>query len=175
MTSQEVLAMQTAGDEIGAHTQTHPHLADLSLALAQKEIEGSKQDLLSMGITSVATFAYPYGSHNTDVEQLVKNAGFIDARITGPGFNDANTDPYALYYYGIFSSTTPQMVETAIDAAAKNKKWLILVFHRVDETPVSPEDTTHELVQQVVDYIREKNIPVVTNAQGFSIMKNIAP
>jgi peptidoglycan/xylan/chitin deacetylase (PgdA/CDA1 family) len=173
MTVQQVLAMQAAGDEIGAHTQTHPHLTDIPLAQAQTEITGSKQDLLDMGVTSVTTFAYPYGSHNAAIEGLVKNAGFIDARITGPGFNDANTDPYALYYFGIFASTTPAMVESAIDTVAKNKKWLIIVFHRVDETPISAEDTSHQLVQEFVDYIHQKNIPVVTNAEGLKIMKHI--
>src|SRR5882724_5683335 len=80
VTGEQVLDMQAKGNEIGAHTRTHPHIARLSDIDAWDQIEGSKEDLLNLGVTSVNTFAYPYGEVGSTTEVLVKNAGFIAAR-----------------------------------------------------------------------------------------------
>ena len=171
VTVEELYDMQLHGHEIGSHTQTHSNLVHLSLDQAQNEIFDSKKDLFDLGI-SATTFSYPNGSVNPAIENLVKEAGFVGARITKPGFNDATTDPYLLWYFGVNESTTFPIIQHEIDRAVKNKKWLILVFHRIDESPGAYyENVSHEIVQQIVDYVNQNHIRVVTNAQGLQMLR----
>ena len=65
--------------DIGAHTQDHIDLRRRSLAVLQKEIWGSKQDLESLLLTSVATFAYPYGEYDAQALSIVAQGGFSAA------------------------------------------------------------------------------------------------
>jgi peptidoglycan/xylan/chitin deacetylase (PgdA/CDA1 family) len=53
--------------EIGAHTMTHPVLADLAPDQQQHEIGGSKRRLEALTGKKISSFAYPYGkkSHYT--------------------------------------------------------------------------------------------------------------
>jgi peptidoglycan/xylan/chitin deacetylase (PgdA/CDA1 family) len=52
------------GQEIGAHTQTHPHLPQVSLAAAREEIAASKKSLEDRFGVSIDHFNYPYGEWN---------------------------------------------------------------------------------------------------------------
>jgi peptidoglycan/xylan/chitin deacetylase (PgdA/CDA1 family) len=50
--------------EIGAHTLTHPVLADLAPDQQQHEIRGSKRRLEALTGKNITSFAYPYGKKN---------------------------------------------------------------------------------------------------------------
>jgi peptidoglycan/xylan/chitin deacetylase (PgdA/CDA1 family) len=50
--------------EIGAHTLTHPVLADLTPDQQQHEIGGSKRRLEALTGKNISSFAYPYGKKN---------------------------------------------------------------------------------------------------------------
>jgi peptidoglycan/xylan/chitin deacetylase (PgdA/CDA1 family) len=50
--------------EIGAHTLTHPVLADLAPDQQQHEIGGSKRRLEALTGNKISSFAYPYGKKN---------------------------------------------------------------------------------------------------------------
>jgi len=86
--------------EIGAHTNTHPNLTDISLEEAKTEIQKSKeilQDYLGIEINS---FAYPRGKHNKRIVEIVKESGFSSATSTIPGINTNKTNTYKLKRYG---------------------------------------------------------------------------
>ena len=59
--SQALRAAQAAGHEIGNHTRTHPHLADLTRDEQLLQIAGADRMLRNEGI-DVGSFCYPYGS-----------------------------------------------------------------------------------------------------------------
>ncbi len=168
---QQILAMQAAGNEIGAHTRTHPYLAKIPEAQARDEICGSKKDLIAIGITP-KTLAYPEGNFDPTVENIVKQAGFLGARTTEAGLNNSGTNRFALRSYQMNASTTFAQVKFVIDQGIADKEWLTLVFHRVDENG-NPISVTHQLIQQVVSYIKSTGTPVVTESQGLAIMNNI--
>jgi peptidoglycan/xylan/chitin deacetylase (PgdA/CDA1 family) len=173
MTTEQLLALQADGQEIGAHTRHH-----LSLGLItdpnelRYEILGSKEDLLAMGIKDVSTFAYPEGSFSPLAEEVVKESGFTGARITRPLLNNKTVDPYLLKYQRVQYDTTWADIQSAIDQAIAKKEWVILVFHRLDETG-NEQSAPSALLQQTVDYIKQKNVPVVTNEDGLKILGNI--
>lgn len=58
----QVLSLEAAGHEIGAHTKHHVFLTQVSTSTQQDEIAGSRADLLDegeVGVDSVTSIAYP--------------------------------------------------------------------------------------------------------------------
>ncbi len=165
----QVAEIANAGNEIGAHTRTHPDLPTLTQAQQQAEIVGSLQDLQAMNVGPITTFAYPYGDYNDTTLQIVKNAGFAAARSTITGYVTPTVDKYQLPRQSVESSVTVTQAKQWIDTAVANKQWLILVFHSIDSSGVQ-YSTTPDTFNQIVDYIVQKKVPVVTVSQGVQDM-----
>jgi len=81
MTNEEIAELRER-HEIGAHTLRHPKLTEVSTVEAKAEIEESKSWVEQVTGASCKMFCYPYGFVNAEVEQLVRDAGFIGARTT---------------------------------------------------------------------------------------------
>jgi peptidoglycan/xylan/chitin deacetylase (PgdA/CDA1 family) len=96
MTAQQVLAAQSEGMTVGAHTMHHVALAHVSTATAQGEIAGSRTFLQSLLGVPVNDFAYPYGDFNGSVELLVSRAGFRDGFTTISGVRQSAPLRFAL-------------------------------------------------------------------------------
>lgn len=97
---EEVVALADGGlIEVGAHTVTHPVLAEQPEEARRWEIEQSKRDLEAILGHPVQSFSYPYGQ-DADVDdvtrRMVKEAGFSLACSTVLGLVRTNTDPYWL-------------------------------------------------------------------------------
>jgi peptidoglycan/xylan/chitin deacetylase (PgdA/CDA1 family) len=80
------------GHEIGAHTLTHPRLNKISREEAREEISGSKKKLEDLFGVPIRHFAYPYGSHNEETINLVREAGLetactMEQGVVRPGDN----------------------------------------------------------------------------------------
>jgi peptidoglycan/xylan/chitin deacetylase (PgdA/CDA1 family) len=166
---QQVLAMQSQGHVIDAHTRSHPDLTSLTTEEARLEISGSRADLLNLGATPVSTFGYPLGAYNSTIKQLVRDAGFTGARSSDGGLNDKTTDRYALRRISMENTTTLDSVKKQIDAALAEKKWAILLFHEVN-TSGHRYAVTPAFLQHVVDYLKSKNITPITTEQGLAKM-----
>jgi len=82
MTPAQVQQVDAEGMVIGAHTVHHVALAKVPYSVAQAEIDGSKQLLEQLLGHPVLDFAYPYGSYDPAVGELVRLAGFRDAATT---------------------------------------------------------------------------------------------
>jgi large repetitive protein len=184
VTLDEVLQMHNNGHEIGVHTRTHPNLTTLTEAEMTGEIVGAKQDLISWGITPT-TLAYPFGGYNPTVESVVQSAGLRGARDSDLGYNssgvgltfggplDHDTRPLVLWSEAaeMDMHTTLSDITSEIDYAVANNLWLIILFHRVDETDpcCAPISVDHSLIQGTVDYLVQGRVPVVTNNEGLII------
>jgi peptidoglycan/xylan/chitin deacetylase (PgdA/CDA1 family) len=71
--------------EIGAHTVTHPILAQLPLEQQQQEVVGNKQDLQQILGRPVESFAYPYGIPAAALVENLRGMGFRCACATAGG------------------------------------------------------------------------------------------
>lgn len=72
--------------EIGSHTLTHPLLTRIKPGIARTEITNSRlmlQDRFKQDITS---FAYPRGYSNPELQVMVQEAGYTNARSTVVGY-----------------------------------------------------------------------------------------
>jgi peptidoglycan/xylan/chitin deacetylase (PgdA/CDA1 family) len=88
--------LETAGVEIGAHSETHSHLDVMPLSAAEREIRCSKARLEDALAHPVRTFAYPHGYHNAPVTALVRQAGFDSACAVVNAFSSTDDDRFAL-------------------------------------------------------------------------------
>jgi hypothetical protein len=61
-------------------------------------------------------------------------------------------------------------VKQWVDSAAANHVWLIMEFHGI-ETSGDQYSMTPTLFNQVVDYVKQKGIPVVTVSQGAASLQ----
>jgi peptidoglycan/xylan/chitin deacetylase (PgdA/CDA1 family) len=65
--------------EIGAHSVTHPTMADLSEIEQEEEISTSKKELEKILGRAVTSFAYPYGSYSDTSIEILKRLHFKTA------------------------------------------------------------------------------------------------
>lgn len=71
-----------AGFNVANHTLTHPHLAQLPLEDARREIRDGRARLQELFEQPVHGFVYPFGTFDEAVAQAVREAGHVYARTT---------------------------------------------------------------------------------------------
>jgi len=84
----QVREMHTAGITMGAHTVSHPNLANLSQMQVMQELTRSRMQIEREIKAPVVSFAYPYGlkeNYNHQAVQTVIEAGFDIAFSLEPG------------------------------------------------------------------------------------------
>jgi peptidoglycan/xylan/chitin deacetylase (PgdA/CDA1 family) len=169
MSIPEIQSLAARGHEIGAHTETHPHLTTLTPEEEREEIAGSRQDVLSWNVGPVLSFSYPYGEYNADTIQMVKDAGFQSAVATISGYVTQNSDPYQLEYGEVRTDTSLATIQGWIDTAAKNHSWLILTFHGID-TSGDLYTCSPDKLKDIANYVKQSGLPVVTISEGMKSM-----
>ncbi len=80
MNWQDVLAIASAGMEIGGHSKTHAHLQTESDAALVNEIAGDKTNIEHEIGHPITVFAYPFEEHDTRTDAAVQNAGYTIVR-----------------------------------------------------------------------------------------------
>ena len=100
LTSRELVHLRDGGMQIGAHTSTHPILANVADDDARREIAGSRRVLEAILGDRVGLFAYPNGKRGDDYlprhVAMVRELGFDAAVSTHPGVATVATDPMEL-------------------------------------------------------------------------------
>jgi len=85
--------IESKGHEIASHSQSHRRLSDLQEIEAKIEIEKSKVDLERIMGHKILGIAYPYGTYDSKIVALARNAGYLYARTVREGrldFEDQN-------------------------------------------------------------------------------------
>jgi hypothetical protein len=70
------------GFTIANHSLTHPRLELMESVAARREITEGRDRLQQFFGQAVSGFAYPFGSYNEDIMQLVRESGHAYARTT---------------------------------------------------------------------------------------------
>jgi len=97
---EEVIRLKEEGFSFGAHTSSHAVLTSLPPEVVKREVEESKKTIEEKLGQNVEFFCYPYGKFNSEVQAIVKDAGFSGAVVTpaGPGLEEG---PFSLKRIGI--------------------------------------------------------------------------
>lgn len=103
LTWPEVKEMSNNGVFFGAHTVTHPILTRINIETAEAEIKNSKEKIENEIGKKICGFCYPNGTEadfNGPIIKLLKKHEFKYGITTLWGFNDMNSDPFALKRVG---------------------------------------------------------------------------
>ena len=149
MTWPQVRQLADAGNEIGGHTVTHPHLQSLSPQDQRAEICNNRATLIKRGF-KVTDFSYPFGEADPPLPSVAKRCGYTTARdATGlvnhgsctecPLANRLPLDePYRIR--GNSSTTRPALLREYVTQAG-NMKGRVLVplnFHHICDPCTGP-------------------------------------
>jgi peptidoglycan/xylan/chitin deacetylase (PgdA/CDA1 family) len=100
MNAGELRRIAELGFDLGAHTCSHPILAQLPDDEAQRELQGSRERLEGLLGRPVRLFAYPNGRAGRDFDarhaRIAAAAGFDAAFTTEPGVCRSDSDRWAL-------------------------------------------------------------------------------
>ena len=96
MTAPEVRSLAPTTLEFGSHGLTHPDLPALSDLEKNDEIGRSIDDCLQLVGKTPRAFAYPFGSHDPESEQITAEAGYDCACTAESGFVGRSSRNFAL-------------------------------------------------------------------------------
>lgn len=190
MTTAQIKEMESLGCEIMSHSHTHPNFATLSADEQHYEFAISKQILREKGFNP-RCFVYPYNSTNNNSRKALPNyyqAGFAKmgqtsnlspgsqmAGVNAPNIRNREIGRNALGSYfdnateGFPSDTTSlEYYKALVDYAAEIGNWLVFVLH---SEPMNATQVQH--FSDIVDYIRSKNIEIVSPSEGLDTFGNI--
>lgn len=160
MTRADVRKLVAAGQTIGAHTLTHPHLTEVSITEARRQIVQSKSILeTNLGIP-ITTFAYPFGEQNAAVVAEVKKAGFTTAAIIDSVFVRKG-QPFLVARWSPGGTTKLKTITDQIDLAIAQKRTLVITIHKIVDSGAGDYDSNVAWFQSLVNYI------VAKRAQGL--------
>lgn len=158
MTIEQILKLADSGWEIGSHTVSHPDLTKLSDEQLKHELFDSKQYLESLGLT-VRNFSSPHGRYDERVVEMISR--YYDshrtswpAELNNLPLNNPE-DRYYLKSVSVEDKTTVEEVKRWVTKAKEEEKWLILLFHRINE--VGEYNWSSGEFEEVVKFVYEQS------------------
>lgn len=103
MTWDEVRALQDAGMEIGSHSKSHQYMTKQTPEEQQIEVQLSNSILEEKLGIEITTFAYPFGLYDSEIQNMLQDAGYTTARSLDTGSTHGPEDQYKLSSYLIRS------------------------------------------------------------------------
>jgi len=156
-----------AGHQIASHSVQHLDLTTLRSTAMNRELRNSKTFLEKNGFRPVLDWASPYGESNTKSTAAVRKY-YRSQRSTQVGFNSKDDfDIYALKVQNITISTTLAELQSWVEQAAREKTWLILVYHEINNKK-SEYSTTPAQLESHLQAIKNARLPIVTVDQALA-------
>lgn len=163
MTYNEIAKLKAAGQEIGSHSLTHCNQTELSPSLLEDNAVKSKQALEQQKLGPIKAFAYPLGEYNKKT-QAVYEKQYSLIRTSIAGYNDRYYDETNIHSMAIASNTSSAAFETWLSYAQTHRLWLVLVYHRVDET--GQYSMTSQQFEQQLKMIQKSGLSVMTMSEA---------
>jgi peptidoglycan/xylan/chitin deacetylase (PgdA/CDA1 family) len=129
---------QAQGHEIGNHSLTHRHTAELNNASEELEVEDAKKFLDSNFKSDVTIFAYPYSELSSGLLFWVKRYDFAARGWQGEGesgYVKADTEPdwYNLPSQPAYTKYDAAVYRSWIDKAFAMHAWTTLQIHGIGD------------------------------------------
>ena len=147
--------LKKAGHEIGSHSLRHCNQTKLNPQELQDNAAASKELLEAKGLGPVRSFAYPLGQYN-ELTQAVFERRFTYIRTSDAGYNDRYFDAANIHSMGIKDDTSDEEFKAWLDYAKVHKQWLVLVYHRVNES--GPYNVTSNQLERQLLMIKESGL-----------------
>lgn len=166
-TSEDIVALNRRGHEIGCHTFSHKRASDLDAASMTEEIARNRRYFASLDPSiEVKTFAYPFGYGSLARKAQLK-AEFQASRSIVPGINSGDVDLQFLRALPLIDRQTGrERIERAFDQAQSNNGWLIFYTHDVADPP-SPYGCSPGLLDDALHAASRRNIPILSMTEAL--------
>lgn len=159
-----------ADHEIGSHSVSHRDLTELDQKLLSYELAVSKLDLYQQLGYNVPGFSTPYGHYNSETIEAIQQF-YCYHRSTDIGFNSPDYfDVYNIKVQNIEVDTTVEQVQSWINYAEKNRVWLVLVFHEIDDKG-GHYSYTPENLEKVLQHLKSRPVQVSTIEDSIPLMQ----
>ncbi len=112
-----------SGVELGAHSVTHPKLDEISGARLDEEVAGSRRALETLLGISVASFAYPDGSHDARTRAAAVRAGYRSAAAVKDAISHLEDDPFAIARWTVTARTSPERLAGVLRGEGVPLAW----------------------------------------------------
>jgi len=149
---------QAEGHEIGNHSVTHEHPAQLTESSEQVEVEDARKFLDSNFKSKVIVFAYPYAELSPGLSFWVKRYDFAARSWHGNSDSpyvtaDVEPDWYDLPSQPAYTNYDVAVYKSWIDNAFAKQAWTIFQIHGIGDPSTGfepiPTDTFHSLLDYV--------------------------
>ncbi len=156
-----------ADHEIGSHSVTHPDLTTLSPEALDYELRESRRFLEDTFGVKIKNFASPFGAYNNNVIQAIQ--GYYEShRSVDVGYNSKdNYDQWRFKVQNMTPTTTLAEYQAWLQHAKSKKLWLILVYHKVENSNVGPYDSTTDQFAAQMAALSTSAIVVATMQQAI--------
>jgi len=149
--------LREKGHEIGSHSLTHCN----QVVLDQKSLEDNavrSKQLLEAQVGPITSFAYPLGQYNQRTQTTYqKNYPLI--RTSDTGYNDRYFDETNIRSMAILDTTSDKEFLSWINYAQRHNVWLVLSYHRVDES--GAYNVSSQTLDRQLSMIRESELTVL--------------
>src|SRR5690625_3482228 len=158
MNPRQIVDANRRGVEINSHGMLHEKkFTDLTYEELTYELKESQRILEGFlpGGQTVNTLCLPFSASNQEVrEQASKYYAFV--RGHGGRLNDPYHSGSFITSVGLRNHTTFTEIKDRIDTAARDKKWLILMLHGIQEGSKADRkfDIGSTRLEQILEYLR---------------------
>ena len=106
MVRDQIGRMASEGFSIQSHSRHHSDLTAIPRTQLRDELEGSRGELQALLGVPVQFLAYPFGRFDAGVRQAAREAGYLGALSTKPGFNRPGADALSLLRLDVAGTDT---------------------------------------------------------------------
>lgn len=171
----QIAEMRAAGWATECHTHTHPDLTTLTDAEIRTELETVNAAFITNGLAAPRHHAYPGGTFDTRVKGIVAEYRDTADRVGGLFNAYATMDYFEIRRSGAHMTTEAHLewVKSFLRRHMRNNDIAVLVLHRIVEADPVPAqyDCLASLFRQLLDFVVECGIKVVTTPQMYAIVR----
>lgn len=143
-------AIAAAGERIGDHTISHPHLTQLGDAAVRQQILGAEQQIIAVtGQDPSPLFRFPFGDADARTIVIANRAGYVPVRWTVD----------TLGWEGTAGHISAAMVATRVLAALRPGE---IVLMHVGSNPADRTTFDADALPQVISELRARGYSFVT-------------
>ncbi|MGZ8248101.1 polysaccharide deacetylase family protein [Methylomagnum sp.] len=167
LTYDEAYSLIKAGWDAQSHSITHPDITQLSDIDAKKELADSQATLraglsaaaLSQGDNSfdstsqAAHFIWPMSALNGNTVGWAQQ-NYQSGRTVFGGLNGYGLYPWMIYSWSMDSATSLADIQTWLNDACVNKRWLVLSSHRVG-APIAGQDNYYSVSPSFLENVAQ--------------------
>jgi peptidoglycan/xylan/chitin deacetylase (PgdA/CDA1 family) len=166
MSAAEIRDLYQDGNEIGSHSATHVKLSKLSPVQLKSQLTKSWKTLNTQ-YPPVTGLAFPYGDYD-DAVAAACGKYYSYCRTSDPGFNARfNYDPYRIRIQYVLSTTPLSEVKEWLAKAAREKSWLAVLYHNVDNSEGDEYSVSPETFAAQLGAIHDSGLTVLTVRQAL--------